>query len=88
MKNITAERHDPDPPHSNNDTVPTLKFRNPAYYHTDRQTPGGQYSEIVIDRMYTQVTDSTQTKIITVHGEEFIGAYNVITPAVFAEKSD
>ena len=87
MENITVER-DPDYLHSNNDTAPTLELRNPAYYRHDKQTPDSPYSEVVIDQMYTQVTEATQTKITTAHGEEFIGAYNIITPVVAIKKSD
>ena len=87
MENIIVER-DPDYLHSNNDTAPTLELRNPAYYRHDKQTPDDPYSEVVIDQMYTQVTEATQTKFTTAHGEEFIGAYNVVTPVVAIKKSD
>ena len=90
LRSITAERRDPDSIYSNNDTVPTLELRNPAYYRTDRQISDGPYSEIVIGQTYTQATDGIQTNTTTSHGEEFIGAYNVINPGpvVATKKSD
>ena len=70
-KNATAEQHEPYYPQR----TPTL---NPAYYHCDNPVSDGLYREVVIDKVYTPVMDSTGTKIATAHGEEFIGAYDVI----------
>ena len=79
LREISEEDGASHPPNANTST-PTLVVSNPFYSRNANKTatPVGIYSEVGTNVADTQITGSTETKVVNTQGTEFIGLYNVV----------